>query len=185
MDKFFLNKGNAALIIIDVQDRLVPAMKPEIKEAIIKNCGHLIELSKMLSIPIVLTEQYPKGLGQTLAAIKDVLPEYRPIEKRTFSCCEEPNFLSEIKKLNKKTIIVSGMETHICVLQTCIGLLNEGFNVHLVSDAVCSRTKANYKTAVEFMRDAGAVITCTETVLFQLLKVAGTEEFKAISKRIK
>jgi len=185
VDRFYLDRGDVLILIVDIQDRLVPAMKHEVKDSVIKNCGHLVELSKMLSIPIVLTEQYPKGLGQTLAEIKDVLPEYRPIEKRTFSCCEEPNFLSEIKKLNKKTIILSGMETHICVLQTCIGLLKEGFNVHLVSDAVCSRAKANWKTAIEFMRDAGAVITCTETVLFQLLKVAGTEEFKAISKRIK
>ena len=139
----------------------------------------------MLNIPIVLTEQYQKGLGPTVAEIKEQLPSYQPIEKLTFNCCEEPNFLNKIKKLNKKTIILTGMEAHICVLQTCIGLLNERYNVHLVRDAVCSRAKENRKTAIEFMRDAGAVVTCTETVLFQLLKVAGTEEFKTISKRIK
>ncbi|MBI5212119.1 MAG: hydrolase [Nitrospirae bacterium] len=183
MDRFFLNKDNAALIIIDVQERLASVMK--MRDEVVKNCLHMIELSKMLNIPVVVTEQYPKGLGPTVAEIKDALPSYKPVEKLTFSCCEEPNFLNEMKKLNKKTIIFAGMETHICVLQTCIGLLKEGFNVHLVSDAVCSRAKANWKTAIEFMRDAGAVITCTETVLFQLLKVAGTEEFKAISKRIR
>ena len=80
---------------------------------------------------------------------------------------------------------MTGMETHVCILQTCIGLLRDGYNVHLVKDAVCSRSKENWKTGVEFMRDAGAVITGTETVLFQLLKIAGTQEFKAISKRIK
>ncbi len=185
MEKFYLKRDAAVLVIIDIQERLVPAMKPDIKDSVIKNCGHLIELSKMLSIPIVLTEQYPKGLGHTVTEIKDALPSYKPVEKLTFSCCEEPNFLTEIRKLNKKTIVLTGMETHICVLQTCGGLLKEGFNVHLVSDAVCSRAKANWKTAIEFMRDAGAVITSTETVLFHLLKVAGTEEFKAISKRIK
>ncbi|MBI3593247.1 MAG: hydrolase [Nitrospirae bacterium] len=183
MDKFFLYKDNAALVIIDIQDRLAAAMK--VRDKVIKNCLHLIELSKLLNIPIVLTEQYPKGLGRTVAEIKEQLPVYQPIEKLTFSCCEEPNFLNEIKKLNKKTIILTGMETHICILQTCIGLLKEGFNVHLVRDGVCSRTKENWKTGTGFMRDAGAVITCTETVLFQLLKVAGTEEFKTISKRIK
>ncbi|HAK88855.1 MAG: hydrolase [Nitrospirae bacterium GWC2_46_6] len=185
MDRFYLDKNDVLLLIVDIQERLVPAMKPDVKDAVFKNCGHLIELSKMLNIPTVLTEQYPKGLGPTVNEIKDLLPEYRPIAKLTFSCCEEPDFLREIKKLNKKTIILAGMETHICVLQTCIGLLKEGFNVHLVSDAVCSRAKANWRTAIEFMRDAGAVITCTETVLFQLLKVAGTEEFKTISKRIR
>ncbi|MCL5061708.1 MAG: hydrolase [Nitrospiraceae bacterium] len=183
MDRFFLSKDNAALVITDIQDRLAAVMK--VREDVIKNCLHLIELAKMLNIPVVLTEQYPKGLGPTVNEIKEQLPVYQPIEKLTFSCCEEPNFLNEIKKLNKKSIILTGMETHICVLQTCIGLLKEGFHVHLVRDAVCSREKENWKAGVEFMRDAGAVITCTETVLFQLLKVAGTEEFKAISKRIK
>ncbi|ACA58964.1 hydrolase [Candidatus Desulforudis audaxviator] len=183
MGKFFLDKTNAALVIIDIQDRLAAAMK--VKNEVIKNCLHLIELSKMLNIPIVVTEQYPKGLGRTLVEIKEQLPVYQPIEKLTFSCCEEPNFLNEIKKLDKMSIILTGMETHICVLQTCIGLLREGFNVHIVRDAVCSRAKENWKTGIEFMRDAGAAITCTETVLFQLLKVAGTEEFKAISKKIK
>lgn len=183
MDRFLLDKDNTALVIIDIQDRLAVVMK--VRDEVIKNCLHLIELSKMLNIPIVLTEQYPKGLGSTVSEIKEQLPAYQPVEKLTFNCCEEPNFLSEIKKLNKKTIILTGMETHICVLQTCIGLLKERYNVHLVRDAVCSRTKENWKTGIEFMRDSGAVVTCTETVLFQLLKVAGTEEFKAISKRIK
>lgn len=183
MEKFFLDKSDTALVIIDIQDRLAAVMK--VKDEVIKNCLHLIELSKMLNIPIIVTEQYPKGLGYTVAEIKEQLPSYQPVEKLTFSCCEEPNFLNEIKKLNKRTIILTGMETHICVLQTCIGLLREGYHVHLVRDAVCSRSKENWKTGVEFMRDAGAVVTCTETVLFQLLKVAGTEEFKAISKRIK
>ncbi|HCC69282.1 MAG TPA: hydrolase, partial [Nitrospiraceae bacterium] len=183
MERFFIERDNSALLIIDIQDRLAAAM--EARDEVIKNCSHLIELAKMLDIPIILTEQYPKGLGETVTEIKDALPVYRPIKKLTFSCCEEPNFLNEIKGLNKRTIILTGMETHICVLQTCIGLLQEGYNVHVVSDAVCSRTKWNWQTGIEFMRDAGAVRTCTETVLFQLLKVAGTEEFKVISKRIK
>jgi nicotinamidase-related amidase len=183
MEKFFLDKNNTALVIIDIQERLAAVMK--MKDAVVSNCLHLIELAKMLDIPIVLTEQYPKGIGQTVEPIRKALPEYRPIEKLTFSCCDEPSFPDAIRKLNKKTLVVTGMETHICILQTSIGLLREGFNLHLVKDAVCSRTKENWKVACEFMRDAGAVITCTETVLFQLLQVAGTEEFKAISKRIK
>ncbi|BCB95212.1 hydrolase [Dissulfurispira thermophila] len=183
MDRFYLDINNVLILIIDIQERLANVMK--MREDVIKNCLHLIELSRMMNLPVVVTEQYPKGLGQTVTEIKDALPSYQPIEKLTFSCCEEPNFLNEIKRLNKKTIILTGMETHICVLQTCIGLVKEGFNVHVVKDAVCSRTKENHKTGIEFMRDVGAVITCTETVLFQLLKVAGTDEFKAISKRIK
>ncbi|MBI4687788.1 MAG: hydrolase [Nitrospirae bacterium] len=183
MDKFLLSKHNTALLIIDIQDKLAGVMR--VKDDVIKNCLHLAELSKMLNIPIVLTEQYPKGLGQTVAEIRESLPSYNPIEKLTFSCCDEMSFLDKVKRLNKKTLLLTGMETHICVLQTCLGLLREGFIVHVVRDAVCSRTKENWQTGIELMRDAGAVITCTETVLFQLLKVAGTEEFKIISKRIK
>jgi nicotinamidase-related amidase len=103
----------------------------------------------------------------------------------TFDCCGQPAFLEELKEHNKSSVILTGMETHICVLQTCIGLLRGGINVHVVEDAICSRVKENWKIGTEFMREAGAVVTCTETVLFQLLKVAGTAEFKKISQRIK
>ena len=183
MEKFFLDKKDAALLIIDIQEKLASVMK--MKDTVVNNCLHLIELSKILSIPILVTEQYSKGLGPTVEPIRNAVSDYRPVEKLTFSCCDEPSFIDEVRKLNKKTLLVTGMETHICILQTSIGLLREGFNVHLVQDAVCSRTKENWLAACEFMRDAGAVITCTETALFQLLKVAGTEEFKAISKRIR
>jgi nicotinamidase-related amidase len=103
----------------------------------------------------------------------------------SFDCCGEGSFNERIRLLGRKKIIVTGMETHICVLQTGLGLLREGYHVHLVSDAVCSRAKQNWKAGVEFIRDAGAVVTNTETALFQLLRVAGTEEFKRISQRIK
>jgi nicotinamidase-related amidase len=183
MEKFFLRRDESSLLIIDIQEKLAAVM--EMKEAVADNCLHLIELSKMLHIPVVVTEQYSKGLGHTVEELRKTIPAYKPIEKLTFSCCEEPAFMKEVKDLDRKTIILTGMETHICVLQTCIGLLQNGFNIHLVSDAVCSRTRENWKTGVEFMRDAGAVITSTETVLFQLLNRAGTEEFRTISRRIK
>jgi nicotinamidase-related amidase len=183
MKKYFLDKNDTALVIIDIQERLAAIMKQ--REAVVNNSLHLIEIAKIMNIPIVITEQYPKGLGRTVKEIVNAVPDYKPLEKLTFSCCDELTFLKEIKALDKKTLIIAGMETHVCVLQTCIGLVRDGYNVHIVRDAICSRTKENWKTAIEFMRDAGAIITCTETVLFQLLKVAGTEEFKAISKRIK
>jgi nicotinamidase-related amidase len=171
------------LLIIDIQERLAVVMKE--RERVVKNSQHLIELAKMTGMPVVVTEQYPKGLGRTVPELQSVLPENAPVEKISFDCCGQSGFLEELKAHNKKTVIMAGMETHICVLQTCIGLLRAGVNVHLVQDAVCSRTEENWRTGIEFMRDAGAVVTCTETVLFQLLKVAGTEEFKKISQRIK
>jgi len=182
-DKYSLNKEDAVLLIIDIQERLAVVMKE--RDSVVKNTEHLIELAKMIKMPVVVTEQYPKGLGRTVAELRSVLPENAPVEKISFDCCGQSGFLEELKAHNKKTVIIAGMETHICVLQTCIGLLRTGVNVHLVEDAVCSRTEENRRTGIEFMRDAGAVVTCTETVLFQLLKVAGTEEFKKIAQRIK
>ncbi len=183
LDKFFLSKDDSLLVIIDVQDKLAKVMKR--RQSVISNISHLIEMSKLLSIPIVLTEQYPKGLGITVEEIISSLPEYKPIEKMSFNCCDDENFINVVKGYGKRKVILTGMETHICVLQTAIGLMEKGYHVHVISDAVCSRSEDNWKVGLEFMRDAGAVITCTETVLFQNLKTAGTEEFKTIIKKIK
>jgi len=182
-EKFMLDKEDTVLLIVDIQEKLATVMKE--KDKVVKNNLHLIELAKMTGMPVLVTEQYPKGLGTTVPELREALPYYRPIEKMTFDCCGQPTFLEELKELNKSNVILTGMETHICVLQTCIGLIKGGINVHVVQDAICSRTKDNWKIGIEFMREAGAVVTCTETVLFQLLKKAGTEEFKTISKRIK
>jgi len=183
MSKFTLHKDKSILMVIDIQDRLAQVMNN--REAVITNTVNLIELAKIYKIPIVLTEQYPKGLGNTVKEIRDVLHEYKPYEKLAFDCCLEDSILSRIKDLSRSQIIVTGMETHICVLQTVTSLIANGYNVHLVSDAVCSRVEHNWKIGLEMTRDIGAVITSTEIALFQLLKVAGTEEFKFISKKIK
>jgi nicotinamidase-related amidase len=155
------------------------------RKGTVANTIHLIEAAKLLDIPVVVTEQYPKGLGPTVSEIKDALPSYEPLEKITFDCCKGDGFLEKISLLKKKQIILAGMETHVCVLQTCLSLLKEKYGVHLVSDAVCSRKKEDFIAGKEMMRDAGAVISCTETVLFQLLEKAGSQEFKEISRRIK
>jgi nicotinamidase-related amidase len=183
MEKFFLDKDEVVLVIVDIQERLAAVMSE--RQKVIDNCLHLIEISKLLSIPVAVTEQYPRGLGPTVNQIREALPSYDPDEKITFSCCEDRNFMKRLHAARRKKVILTGMETHVCVLQTCIGLLKEGYTVHVVGDAVCSRTKANFRTGIGYMRDAGAVITGTETALFQLLRKAGTEEFKIISKRIR
>jgi nicotinamidase-related amidase len=183
LEKFFLDKEDTVLLIIDIQEKLAAVMKE--RDRVVRNNLHLIELAKMAGMPVMVTEQYPKGLGRTVAEIRAALPFYRPIEKMTFDCCGQPAFLEDLKKHGKRNVLLTGMETHICVLQTCIGLLRDGVNVHIVGDAACSRTTENWKAGVEFMRAAGAVVTSTETALFQLLKAAGTEEFKKISQRIK
>ena len=136
IDKFLLDQSSAALLIIDIQERLAVVMKQ--KDQVVKNVLHLVELAKMQNIPIVVTEQYPKGLGRTLPEITAVLPAHILVEKVSFNCCGEPSFNEQVRRLGKKKLIVTGMETHICVLQTSIGLLAEGYHVHLVSDAVCN-----------------------------------------------
>lgn len=183
MEKFLLEKEEAVFVIVDIQERLAAVMSE--RQKVIDNCLHLVEISRLLSIPIVVTEQYPKGLGPTVSEIKVALPSYDPDEKISFSCCKDAEFIKRLHATGRKKVILAGMETHVCVLQTCIGLLKEGYAVHVVGDAMCSRTEADFKTGLEYMRDAGAVITGTETVLFQLLGKAGTDEFKIISKRIK
>ena len=185
MDKFMLKQDDCLLAIVDIQERLAVAMSEKERVRVVSNTLHLIESAKLLGMPLLITEQYSKGLGPTVSEVRNAVQIYAPIEKITFSCCGEQLFTKAVQERGKKQIILVGMETHVCVLQTCIDLLQKGYVVHVVSDAICSRTKNNYKTAIEYMRDAGAVITCTETVLFQLLVKAGSEEFKAISKRIK
>jgi len=183
MDKFFLKRDRVTLVIVDIQERLAPAMK--VKDKIVANTVHLIEAAKLLKLPLLVTEQYPKGLGRTIPEISETLPEYAPIEKIAFSCCGERSFLDAVSATEKTQVILTGMETHVCVLQTCIDLLKAGYHVHAAADAICSRSKDNYRVALEFMRDAGAVISSTETILFQLLEKAGSEAFKTISSRIK
>lgn len=183
MDKFFIKSEEVALVILDIQERLAAAMKT--KQQAVDNCLHLIEAAKLFQVPILVTEQYPKGLGPTLSQLREALPDYSPFEKLSFNCTQETGFLEKIASLGKNKLLLTGMETHICVLQTSLGLMRQGYVVHVIKDAVCSRTKNNFNTGIAFLGQAGAVITCTETVLFQLLQKAGTEVFKTIVKRIK
>lgn len=183
MDKYILNNKDAVLVIVDIQEKLVQVMGE--KEKVYANCLHLIEAVKFLGIPIMVTEQYPQGLGPTVPEIKEALPQYTMLEKLSFDCCKAPGFMYKFAAFRRKQVILTGMETHVCVLQTCLSLMKEEYTVHLAGDAVCSRKKSDYLSGREMMRDAGAVISSTETILFQLLEKAGTPEFKAISKRIR
>lgn len=174
----------SVILIVDIQERLVAVM-PD-KDKLTTNTLHLIELAKLLKIPIVLTEQYPKGLGRTIVEIRDALPEYNPIEKISFSACAEDGFfIGKLGELGRKKVILCGIETHICVLQTCLDLIGAEYEVHVISDCTSSRTQDNKDIGLRQMRQAGAVVTSAETVIFQLLAKAGTDEFKIISNMIK
>jgi len=177
---FFLEKEDALLAVIDVQEKLFSVMDQQ--EKMVKHIGLLVRTARRLNVPILMTEQYPQGLGPTIPPLKELLGEVAPLSKLTFSCCRTEHFQSRLKEVGKRQVILTGMEAHICVLQTALDLLAAGFSVHLPIDAVCSRSKENWRVAVEQLKMAGAVITCAETVAFELLREAGTEEFKVLSK---
>lgn len=184
-DRFFLEKDKAVLAVIDVQSRLCVAMDEKVLTQLTKNIGILLESAAELNIPVLVTEQYVRGLGATLPELKEKAAGAPCYEKMTFSCCGSAEFIKKLEETGRTQIIITGMESHVCVLQTVIDLRDAGFDVHVVKDAVMSRSTQNWKTAIEIMTLAGAVPTCTESVVFQLLKVAGTEEFKKLSKLVK
>ena len=176
-------REETGLIIIDAQTGLMKAMDPEVKQKTVNNTKLLIASAQKLNIPLILTEQYPKGLGKTLVEIQEALDNYQPIEKVCFSCYGNEEFKSKLKQLESvKEVILAGVETHICVAQTALDLLAYGYKVYVLSDAICSRRKLEWQTGLRLMERAGAIITTTETIIFQLLVRAGTEDFKFISK---
>ena len=183
--RFFLERDKAVLVVIDVQEKLCMAMDHKVLGKLTKNIGILLETARELNVPVLITEQYVKGLGATLPELKALAFDAPCYEKMSFSCCGSTDFVKAITASGRTQIIITGMETHVCVLQTVIDLRDAGLDVHLVKDAVMSRDKLNWETAIESMTMTGAVPTCTESVLFQLLKVAGTEEFKKLSKLVR
>lgn len=184
-NKFLLEPEKAVLLVIDVQEKLCAAMDENALQQLTKNTGILLESANELALPVIFTEQYVKGLGPTLSELKQRAPAATCYEKLTFSCCGNEAFIDQMEESGRTQVIVSGMETHVCVLQTVIDLLGEGFDVHIVKDAVMSRSSDNKQTAIEAMVLAGAVPASTESVVFQLLKIAGTESFKKLSKLVK
>jgi nicotinamidase-related amidase len=184
LEAFSIDREKAVLLVIDVQEKLCGVMDPAILAELTRNLTILLEMAKELGIPTITTEQYTRGLGEIIPEIREKLPS-PAIEKMCFSCCGDKDFTNSLKSLRRSHVIVAGMETHICVLQTVLDLLAEGFHVHVAGDAVMSRKKKNWKTGLNMAEAAGAVITSTETVLFQLLRVAGTDEFKKLSKLVR
>ncbi len=177
-----LKKGKTAFIIIDVQERLMPVIFNNTE--VFENVNRLIEGSKILDVPLLITEQYPKGLGKTCAEVN--IPEGQEvIEKVCFSCLLSDPVNGKLKTLGIEQVVIAGVESHICVLKTALDALNSGLQVHVVADAVSSRKEYSKQIALERMRQAGAFIATTEMVLFQLMDAAGTEEFKQISKLIR
>lgn len=178
-----LSRDRAALVVIDIQERLTRAM-PKLDEYY-RNVGVLIKAFRRLDVPVVVTEQYAKGLGPTTPEITEVLGDFEPIEKMTFSCAGEPKYVEAFRATGANQAVLCGMETHVCVQQTALDLLAAGYQVHVAADAVRSRKKQDWAFSLERMRQAGVIITTTEAVVFELLVKCGTDEFKDISKLVK
>ncbi len=178
-----LKRDTSALLLIDIQERILSVMsKPE---QVINNSLKLIKGFKILNIPIFYTEQYPRGLGITSAPLLKELEGLSAIQKMTFSCAGAGNLFPRLKDNNALQIIVAGIEAHVCVQQTTLDLLANGFQVNVAADAVSSRNEFDCKIALDRMQYHGAEITTTESILFELLNICGTEEFRLISKIIK
>lgn len=174
---------NTLLTVIDIQGNLAQAMHD--KESLFKATVQLIKGIKCLEIPIILTEQNPKGLGLTIPEIRELLPDVTAIPKISFSCCDEKAFMEEIKRIGKRQILISGIESHICIYQTATALLDMGYEVHIVTDAAASRDPVNKKLALKKMVRMGAELTCVEMALFELMKSAEHPMFRDIVKIIK
>lgn len=170
------------LLVIDIQEKLMPSIHN--KEEVFANTNRLIQGLRLMHIPIVVTEQYPKGLGKTCDEIEVPSTAYTS-EKISFSCMLSDEIKNLITKWNLRSLILCGAEAHICVLKTALDAMCEGYEVHVVADAVSSRTPENKMYALERMRQSGAFIATTEMILFQLLDEAGSDTFKAISKLIR
>ena len=178
-----ISTKDTLLLVIDVQGKLASVVSNA--ELVQQNIGKLLRSCKLLEVPVMFTEQYPKGLGHTVEPLKELLGDQAPFEKMSFSCCGSDDFMKRLRSMGRNDILVVGMEAHVCVYQTCVELLDFGYNVHIVTDAVSSRSEDNRKLGIRCIERAGGVPTSTEMTIFELLRVAEGETFKAISKIVK
>jgi nicotinamidase-related amidase len=176
---------NCALVVIDIQQKLLPPIFN--REQLVRNTQLLIRLASILDIPVLLTTQYARGLGGTVPEIAELLPTAEVMDKVEFSCFGSDRFCSVVKSFpaQRNTLLVCGMETHICVMQTVLTALDQGYLVHVAADAVGSRAELNWKLGLDRMRDAGAVISSTEMAMYELLRASGTPAFKQMLPYIK
>jgi nicotinamidase-related amidase len=177
--------AHPVIVVVDVQERLFNAMDAERRDDMVTNVKILVAAARRLGVPVLVTEQYPKGLGRTLPEVRSLLGEAPPFEKTAFSCAEAEGFMERLRALGAEHVILTGIEAHVCVLLTALDLLTRGLRVSIVADAVCSRRPANLEIGLGQARQAGAVVTATETVVFQLLGSADSDAFRELSKLLR
>ena len=180
-----ISAQQSALLIIDIQERLLPAMDPTDAERVARNARLLVEAAALFDVPTIVSEQYPRGLGPTVDSIATALEGVNPIAKTEFSCYRNDELKAAIDNTGRGVLILCGIEAHVCVLQTALDLAAAGRTVHVVSDGIASRDPANKAVGLDQMRLAGAVMTSAETVAFQWCGGAGAPQFRAISKLVR
>jgi nicotinamidase-related amidase len=178
-----LDVENCLLVVVDVQGKLASLMYD--RDALFKNIQILIKAAKILDIPILWCQQCPDALGPTIPQIAELLADIQPINKASFNCCGDEKFISKLKSINRSQTLLTGIETHVCIYQTALDLLEKGFAVNVIADAVSSRTLDNKQIALSKMQAAGINISSTEMALFELLKTADHPRFKQIAKLVK
>jgi nicotinamidase-related amidase len=178
-----IKKDNSVAIFIDFQERLFPAMANQ--EELLSNTKRMVLGMQELSVPLIATQQYTKGLGATLTELSDLIPDFTYVEKTVFSCYDEPAFVELLEAKEAKNVIICGIEAHVCVLQTAVDLKAAGYNPVVVFDCISSRSIQNRDLALERFRFEGIMVTSSESILFELTQSAKASEFKAISKLVK
>lgn len=178
-----ITRENTVGLVIDIQEKLVPVMEEQ--EDLLRNCRILIEGLQELGIPLIITQQYTKGLGTTVEPIRSVIRDFNPVEKREFSCCDASAVMDQIRERDAIKVIVCGIESHVCVLQTAVDLKEAGYIPVVVMDCVSSRSWNNADLASERFRHEGIMMTSCESILFELTRSSSAPEFKAISKLVK
>jgi len=167
---------NTALVLVDIQGTLARTVHES--NLVFDNWLRLTKACKLFKLPIIMLEQYSRGLGGTIPEVRELLPDVTPIEKITFNACLNPDFLAQVKETGRTQLLVAGIEAHVCVYQTVSGLLAESFEVHVASDAISSRKAWNCQVALERMRDKGAIITTTEIALFEMMRISDNDLFR-------
>ncbi len=176
--------AQTVIVVVDVQEKLAAAMPKDALDTLVKNTTILLEAAKVLGVAVLASEQYPKGLGPTLPAIASLLGT-TPLPKMTFDACSDLGIARALSERDPKSVVVVGMEAHVCVFQTARELVKRGYATHVVADAVTSRREENRRIGLDLCEKAGAFVTATETVAFDLLGQAGTDAFKTISKLVR
>lgn len=178
-----MDAKTASLLIVDIQENLAPVMAEP--RQVLRNASLLLQAAARLAVPVTISEQYPKGLGHTMGELLALAPQGVVCEKLHFSCAAEPAMLSRLQGFARPQVVVAGIEAHVCVLQTCLGLKEQGFDVFVVADACSSRKQANHDLAMARLAAAGVSVVSTEMVVFEWLHVAGTDSFKDLIKLVK